>query len=339
MKFTFGVCTYNSENFILETLESIKYQIESYGDNWDVTLVVSDDASSDKTVELVKEWCQRNEGIFEDCILLASEKNQGIAHNYARIVSNIKTEYFKTIDGDDIISSCNIFEQIIKINDDNMSVFFPIRFTGVQTYVKDADYADMYYYYVQKHNHRKDVIMFETVKPFITPEVCLRRKYLTDACLEFVKEYIQFEDDTSLFYILKNNMNMTIDFYLEPMILYRVHDRSLSNGVESAHQIKFLDDLHRFKRCLLHSEKNIFIKIIIFLVVCDTFRMKHRFSAKKSLYRRYCNKCEYRRKKAVDNLPCYNEYIEKMNIISENEMKHIKLLNERANEFRESLRK
>ena len=98
MKFTFGVCTYNSENFILETLESIKYQIESYGDNWDVTLVVSDDASSDKTVELVKEWCQRNEGIFEDCILLASEKNQGIALNYARIVSNIKTEYFKTID-------------------------------------------------------------------------------------------------------------------------------------------------------------------------------------------------------------------------------------------------
>lgn len=339
MKFTFGVCTYNSENFILETLESIKYQVESYGDGWDVTLIVSDDASTDKTVELVKEWYKRNDGIFEDCVLLTSEENRGIAHNYTRAIKNIKTEYFKTVDGDDMVSSYNIFEQITNITDGNMSVFFPICFTDGQTYVRDADYANMYYHYIQKHSNRKDVIMFETIKPFITPEVCLRRKYLTDDCLEFVQRYTQFEDDTSLFYILKNNVNMIIDFYLEPMILYRVHDGALSNGVESAYQMKFIDDLHRFKRYLLHSEKNIFIKIILLLVVYDTFRMKHRFSAKKSMYWGFYNKCEHKRRKAVDNLSGYNEYVEKMNIISENEMKHIKLMNECANEFRKSLRK
>ena len=49
-EFTFGVFTYNQEQFIFENLESIKYQIEKYGGGTSFSLVMSDDCSQDNTV-------------------------------------------------------------------------------------------------------------------------------------------------------------------------------------------------------------------------------------------------------------------------------------------------
>ena len=49
MQYSFGILCYNHEWCILELLESIKYQIQNYGDNIEVFLYLSDDASQDKT--------------------------------------------------------------------------------------------------------------------------------------------------------------------------------------------------------------------------------------------------------------------------------------------------
>ena len=45
-KFTFAILAYNQANIIGETLESIKYQIEKYGDNRIFKIIVTDDFSN-----------------------------------------------------------------------------------------------------------------------------------------------------------------------------------------------------------------------------------------------------------------------------------------------------
>ena len=73
-KFIFGILTYNQEKYVLETLESIKYQKVQYGANFDVSLIITDDASKDKTVELIRNWCEKNREYFENIDLIANKK-------------------------------------------------------------------------------------------------------------------------------------------------------------------------------------------------------------------------------------------------------------------------
>ena len=47
MNFTFGLLLYNQEEFVIEALESIKYQIINYGNDINVSLIVNDDCSLD----------------------------------------------------------------------------------------------------------------------------------------------------------------------------------------------------------------------------------------------------------------------------------------------------
>ena len=66
MKFTFGVLMYNQFNFIIETLESIKYQIKQYGNNGQINIIFIDDFSIDGTIDIVEKWLQINSDIFEN---------------------------------------------------------------------------------------------------------------------------------------------------------------------------------------------------------------------------------------------------------------------------------
>ena len=305
MEFTFGICTYNSESFILETLESIKYQIEKYGSGIDTYIVLSDDASSDKTIYFVEKWIELNKKIFFDIKIIRHNINRGISFNYCELLRNINTEYFIKIDGDDTFMYSNVFEKCFRGNKNDFLVYLPIMLSGDNIYHNDYDVANIFYYSKKKHDHIKDLHLMETIKPFITPEVVITKSNYTKECLDFLEEFSQFEDDTSLYYVLKNNINMRMSFLLEPLVLYRVHDRSLSNGGESIHQIHFLDDLHKFKKYMFKNEVHLGIKLFLFFALWDTFLMKHRFDASKCIHRKLRKKCE---KKVLEYTEKSEEY-------------------------------
>lgn len=82
--FTFVTITYNHEKYIIEHLESIKYQIENFSKGKQVNLVISDDGSMDNTMLYAQQWIERNKYLFSEVELLTSEKNQGIIKNYLR---------------------------------------------------------------------------------------------------------------------------------------------------------------------------------------------------------------------------------------------------------------
>lgn len=92
------VITYNSSKTVLETLESIKAQTYQ-----NIELIVSDDCSTDNTVEICCKWIEQNKSRFVRTELLSGEKNTGVAGNCNRAEVACQGEWVKGIAGDDLL--------------------------------------------------------------------------------------------------------------------------------------------------------------------------------------------------------------------------------------------
>lgn len=92
------VSTYNSSKFVLETLKSAKAQTYQ-----NIELIVSDDCSTDDTVEICRRWIDENKDRFVRTELITIEKNTGISANCNRGRKAAKGEWIKGIAGDDVL--------------------------------------------------------------------------------------------------------------------------------------------------------------------------------------------------------------------------------------------
>ena len=93
------VITYNSADYVIETLESVKDQ--SYQN---IELIISDDDSTDNTIEVCRNWIYKNKEQFVRTELLIADKNTGIPGNCNRGVKASKGDWLKLIAGDDMLS-------------------------------------------------------------------------------------------------------------------------------------------------------------------------------------------------------------------------------------------
>jgi glycosyltransferase involved in cell wall biosynthesis len=87
---------YNREDYIAEAIESV---LASTYQNWE--LIVVDDRSNDKTVEISRSYEQRDSRIK----VYVNEKNLGDYPNRNKAASYAKGKYLKYLDSDDIIYS------------------------------------------------------------------------------------------------------------------------------------------------------------------------------------------------------------------------------------------
>ena len=105
-KISVAVITYNQENTILQTLDSILAQKGEY----DLEIVIGEDSSTDGTAQILDEYVSRLEN--EDrkwknapnvtCInVLHNEKNLGIMANFARVMKACTGDYVGICAGDD----------------------------------------------------------------------------------------------------------------------------------------------------------------------------------------------------------------------------------------------
>lgn len=93
-----AVLTYNSASTVLETLESIKEQTYK-----NIELIISDDCSKDNTVDICREWLEKNEGRFVRTELLLVNKNTGVSDNFNRALYSSQGKWLKCIAADDIM--------------------------------------------------------------------------------------------------------------------------------------------------------------------------------------------------------------------------------------------
>lgn len=105
-----SIITYNSASTILDALNSVKAQ------TWPtIEIIISDDFSTDNTLELCKNWLNENKNLFVNTILLSSEKNTGVPANVNRALQKCKGSWISFLAGDDALKSNCIEDNMLWI--------------------------------------------------------------------------------------------------------------------------------------------------------------------------------------------------------------------------------
>ncbi|MBP7508045.1 MAG: glycosyltransferase [Prolixibacteraceae bacterium] len=221
------VITYNSAKFVLETLESARAQTYQ-----NIELIVSDDGSTDETVNICNQWIEQNKERFVRTELITANENTGIPANCNRGVNAAKGEWMKLIAGDDILVNSAIQEAVqffsgnadIKIFDSRVEVY------NENMSVKIGDYdinKDLFYYngisaaeqlglFVKRLDGRR---IISTLGVFAS-------RKLIENIGGFDVKYKLLEDAPLWFKIMKSGIKF---HYLDKVtVLYRRHENAIS---------------------------------------------------------------------------------------------------------------
>lgn len=159
------VVTYNQEKYIEQCLQSLVDQVVDF----DYEVLVSDDASSDRTPIIVKGFQERYPSIFK---VYLHEKNKGAGNNYLFVHAQAEAEYIAHVDGDDYY-----YPDKLKIQADfldsnprcnivwhKMSVELPGAHIKKQVEGCSADFASGEYLYSMEFD-RAAILQFIAVGP------------------------------------------------------------------------------------------------------------------------------------------------------------------------------
>lgn len=94
IKVTIGITTYNLEKYIAQALDSVLMQKT----NFDFDILVVDDASTDKTQEIIKKYAKKYP---QKVKYLFNEKNGGSLYSSNKLFNHIHSPYISFLDGDD----------------------------------------------------------------------------------------------------------------------------------------------------------------------------------------------------------------------------------------------
>ncbi len=114
------IITYNSSKTILETLASVYEQTYK-----DVELIISDDNSTDGTIDVCRKWVDEFGNRFVNVKILTSDKNTGVSANINRADDACSSEWVKGLAGDDVLlpDCIETFVKYIICNPDTIVVF------------------------------------------------------------------------------------------------------------------------------------------------------------------------------------------------------------------------
>ena len=127
---TVSVSAYNSSKYVLETLESIKAQTYP-----SLILRISDDCSTDDTVDVCREWIEKNKDRFIETDIIQPKHNTGPTGNANRAWDACTTTYYKGIAGDDILLP-NCIEDNVRYVQEHPEAVFVI--SKIQVFGNDA---------------------------------------------------------------------------------------------------------------------------------------------------------------------------------------------------------
>lgn len=276
------VITYNSSNYILDTLESTKAQTYQ-----NIELILSDDCSTDDTVEICKSWLVENRERFVRTELITVEKNTGIPANCNRGVKVAQGEWIKFIAGDDILLENCILDNLSfsKINKN-----IKILFSTIILFKKEEDKI----IYLGTSPSLPQKKMFElTAKQqyntllrsnwnWVTPSLFIQKRILEDLNF-FDINYTLFEDYPLWIKATKNGIKL--DFLDLNTVLYRQSQSVMRNTdlwINKKYFKSYLlffnrhisKDLKRLDKKIYNLKKIFFFKIYILIFVFGNKKSK-----------------------------------------------------------------
>lgn len=267
MQYSFGVLTYNQEKYILELLESIKYQINNYGKDIECYLYLSDDASVDHTVELARKWLAMNESLFLEYEIITSPCNEGTTNNYYKVLNKIHTEFFKIIAGDDVFANSDVFEELKNNEYGGAVAHIPLILKdGKLELSKEFIYKNLIHQN-ERRSYKKDLLHMRYGGYINTPSFFPTRSMINEECINFMRQFTVFEDDPTWYMLIKTNQNVRIKFDIKIRVLYRMHNESVSNSSHMSE--KWYRDLLKLKKRYLEDSDNVFLNIFLKLHMAE----------------------------------------------------------------------
>jgi len=218
------VVTFNSSEYVLETLESTKAQTYK-----NIELIVADDGSKDNTVAICRKWIDDNKNRFVRTELLTTPNNTGTVRNANRGLHAAKGEWMKFIAGDDTLIKTSIsdFIDYCKGNAECKVVF------GRIYYMKNNNVI------VPKPIRKIALCNFKEQKRLVylgsglsAPALFISRNLL-ETFGGFDERYFLIEDVP--LWIKIANKNIQIYFIDKFVVNYRIHDNNICRNSNKNH--------------------------------------------------------------------------------------------------------
>jgi len=220
------VISYNSSEYILQTLESIKNQTYQ-----NIELIISDDCSKDNTVTVAKEWLKENHSRFIRSEICASPVNEGVAKNLNKGAKLCGGYYIKIIAADDILDAQCIENNYNECEKHGYRVLYSkIKvFYGNDTdNMKDFDDKDRLKYFNYTAQEQNKVLSYKHFPNTVT--FFVEKKLLAD--LDYFDERFKFMEDHPLEFKMTEK-GIKLNFFDCTTVYYRIHPDSLCHSSDS----------------------------------------------------------------------------------------------------------
>jgi alpha-1,3-rhamnosyltransferase len=218
------VITYNSSKFVLETLESAKAQTYRH-----IELIITDDSSTDDTVDICQKWIDENNQRFIRAILVSAKSNLGIPANINKGVNISKGHWIKCIAGDDLLAEDCLTELIyyISTQPENIQVLSSdiIKFSGNS--IKNGEIKkNPFIRFCSRESTAKEQyeMLLRTITVFAAT-VIIRRDLLLS--INGFDERFKLLEDWPL-WVKITEAGHKIYYLDKPLVYYRLHDNNLS---------------------------------------------------------------------------------------------------------------
>jgi alpha-1,3-rhamnosyltransferase len=226
---TLAILTFNSEPFLASLLLSVSDQAAK-----DIQVIISDDCSTDNTLDIINNWKSVYQHLFYEIIFITSPVNTGIVENYKRTFKFIKGEWTKGIAGDDLVYPTGVasFRQDIDKFKDSMIVI------GKALLLREGE-KESPKILIPKSEIINKLTSVEKIKNYLfegnsIPAITLlvKSEIFTKGNY-FIHAKRNFEDLPFHLELLSNNIHFS--FSENTYIIYRKHGKNLSS--KDANQI------------------------------------------------------------------------------------------------------
>jgi len=224
------VVTYNSANYVTETLESAKSQRYL-----NIELIVTDDCSTDNTVEVCRLWMEKNKTRFVNLLVLTTKNNTGIAGNCNRGVKASKGEWIKLIAGDDLLFEDCIIDNLKFVVQNPKAKFVTSKMQNINEKSEYIEQEETNYEAFRKQYYllsaAKQLKAYSRLPVFLNSPAFFVKREILEAVDYFDEEFKIF-DDMCLIYRI-NGIGEKVFYFDEYTVKYRVHLNSISRSTNS----------------------------------------------------------------------------------------------------------
>lgn len=208
---------FNHSQFLAETLDSIANQTYS-----NIELIITDDGSKDNSVEIIKEWMEKN---TIPCTLIANERNEGICKTFNKGLTKSKGKYFQVIACDDVMLLDKIEQQVAQFETSSNKV--AVLYTDAQvidenTVLTHPSFSKFWNFPDNASTTLEGLIKQNTI---IAPSVLIKRSALVE--VGGYDENLCYEDWDMW---LRLSQKYDLVKMEEPLVQYRHFSTSMSQG-------------------------------------------------------------------------------------------------------------